>query len=413
MAFINIYNTLSEALSSYESPITSHYSFDGIQLLPAQTNPYTQFSENSTGVELEDWEVYAVNIRNSERTNITDKFFVFGNFTDTNGMPQIIWTLTDLPDLGWDFVYLEINQLLGATYYTNIFRVTNHKKEFTTRFDYKAKTTDYYQSIQLNVWYKQDLNRDEITTYYEISTKNTVSVAIKEASIQKWYTNIVNNALMLKLRDLLNTRYKYIDLVRFDLFEAFEIPEISQRQNFAQQSFLISLQKNDLLIENINEMSILTDIEFLKAVLKPVTDGGVIWIFGRPAIEIPAGYEEETNLAGKTIIGRLDGDASFGTLGATGGSKTFTLTEANLPAHTHRMFVNSAVDISENRLSDFPDRNVTYRGTGEGSADHDYTMASSVTDATLGKTSSIGSGTSVTKLDPYRVVNFIKWVGLP
>lgn len=415
MAFINFYIDLDTALSTTESPITRHFVFGGVQLIPGSTNPYTQFTETPEGVELEDWEVFAVDLKTSQKTDISDKFAVFGNFTDTNGFPQIIWTLTDLPDLGGGFVYLEVNQTFGATYYTNTFKVTSLNSEFTARFDYKNKLTDYWQSIQLNTWYRQDLNRDELTTYYEVSTNNTVTTAIKKTIIEKWFTGILSNDTLVKMRDMLNSTYKYVNLTRFHLYEAFEIPELSQNQNFAQQNYLISLNKNDILTENVNEMSILTDIELIFAILKPVTDGGVIWIWDRPANEIPAGYEEELNIAGKTIFGRLEGDATFGTLGAGIGNSTIPVLSSNLPEHVHRMFVNASTDISSNRLNNFADRNVTYRGTGEGSADHDYTMSSSVIDPTLGFTGKSGEADpdDLNILNPGRIVNFIKWVGLP
>lgn len=414
MAFINFYTTLNEAVSSIESPITTHFMFKGIQLMPGSTNPYTQFTETSTGVELEDWEVFAVNLITSERTDISDKFSVFGNFTDSKGMPQIMWTLTDLPDFGNSYIYLEVNQSFGATYYTNPFEITAKGAELTARYDYRNKLTDYWQSIQIVTWYRQDLNRDEISSYYQISTNNTVSPTIKKSLIQKWFTGIVSNNMMVKYRELFITTYVYVDLQRFYLFEAFEIPELSQRQNFAQQDYLITLDKNDLLIENINDMGVLDDIALIKAILKPVTDGGVIWIWDKPASEIPAGYAEETNIAGKTIMGRLEGDPVFGVLGSSSGSLTATLSESNLPDHSHRMFVNSSVDISENELNDFPDRFPTYRGFGEGSADRDYAIAGSETSPTLGLTG-VGSGESeaFSILNPNRVVNFIKWVGLP
>lgn len=413
--FINFYNTENEALSVTESVANLHLSYSGVQLLPNQTNSYTQITNTTNGIELEDWQVFAVNLRTGVKTDITSSFSIFNNFFDKKGNPQIIFQLTNLPDLGYDFVYLEANQLLGETYYSNIFKITAYKANRTSRFDYRDKKTDIWESIQLNTWFRQTLNRDELTTYYEVSTKQTVAVTIKEATAQKYFTDIVNIDILKKFRDLINKRYKYIDLKYCNLFEAFEIPELSQNQNFGQQSYLLNIKEDDLLTENINEMGVLEDIAYLKAVLKPVTDGGVIWIWDKPANEIPEGYAEETNIAGKTIIGRLELDPDFGTLGQTGGSKTVSLVEANIPQHDHRMFVSKSANIATNRINLFPDRYATYRGTGEGSADHDYTISSSTTEPTLGKTGAFGQSTptAVDKLNPYRVVNFIKWVGLP
>ncbi len=48
------------------------------------------------------------------------------------------------------------------------------------------------------------------------------------------------------------------------------------------------------------------------------------------------------DLQGKFAVGLLAADPNFGTLGATGGSKTFTLVAANLPTHTHAIDHNHA-----------------------------------------------------------------------
>ena len=414
MNFIELYTNLDDALNVKESVQDTIYNYSGVQLLPNQTNPYYQTTESVNGVELEDWEVYAVNLRTGIKTDITSSFSVFDNFFLSDGTPQITFALTNLPDLGWDFVYLEVNQMLGETYYSNVFKVTNIKGQYTSRFDYKDKKKDIYNSIQLNVWFRQFLNRDEVTTYYEVSTKQQRTVAVKEATVSKYFTQIVNIEILKKLRNLLNKPYKYIDLKECSLFEAFEIPELTGNGNFSQQSFLLNVNEKNLLTENINEMGVLEDIDFIKKVLVPITGGGVIFIWNRPAEEIPDGYREVTVFAGKTIFGRLGGsptDPDFGTLGQTAGVKENTLTSANIPEHTHRMFVNESANIAANRLNLFPDRNPTFRATGEGSADHDYTIPGSTTDPTLGKTGKYGSATptALNNLPPYRIVNFIEW----
>ncbi len=414
MNFIELYTNLDDALNVRESVQDTIYNYSGIQLLPNQTNPYYQTTESINGVELEDWQVYAVNLRTGVKTDITSSFSVFDNFFLSDGTPQITFALTNLPELGWDFIYLEVNQMLGETYYSNVFKITNIRSKYTSRFDYKDKKKDIYNSIQLNVWFRQYLNRDEVTTYYEVSTKQQRTVAIKEATVSKYFTEIINIGILKKLRDLLNKRYKYIDLQGCSLFEAFEIPELTGNGNFSQQSILLNVDKNDLLTENINEMGVLEDIEWIKKVLVPVTNGGVIFIWNRPVSEIPDGYREVTILAGKTIMGfdsSLTPDPDFSTLGATGGVKENTLTSANIPEHTHKMFVNESANIATNRINLFPDRNATYRGTGEGSADHDYTISSSTTDPSLGNTGKYGTATPdpIDNLSPYRIVNFIEW----
>ena len=141
--FITFHKNLDEALSQNESPVNALFEYKAVQLLPGKEDAYVQFTNNHTGIELEDWQVSAVTLCGT-KTDITNSFSVFTNFTDKNGMPQIVWQLKNLPELGTGFVYLEVHQLFGETFYTSIFQVTGHKSEYTARFDYKDKKTDYF-----------------------------------------------------------------------------------------------------------------------------------------------------------------------------------------------------------------------------------------------------------------------------
>lgn len=410
--FIKIYKILDEALSTLESPQTEFFSNNGVQLLPNQTNPYTQVSDNVTGIELEDWTVSVKSICGETLANVTGNFMVFDNIVDDDGMPQIIWSLTNIAyDFGYQFVYLEINQLVGETFYTSPFQITDNKSEFTSRFDYKAKNLDWYQSIQLQTWFRQKLNKDNLTTYYEISTRNTVTVATKTATIEKWQTELFNNELFVSFRNMLNSKYLYCNLIRCNLYEAFEIPTLEMDENFKDTDYTLSFNYKEILNENINEMTILEQLEFLMSVVKPITDGGVIWIWDKPANLIPAGYEECIDIAGKTIFGRLEDDDDFGLLGQEGGFKTKALSAGENAPHKHLMYANEQVttyagvtNVNQVAIQGFD---------GGGGGNENYTMRGTSTVATIGLTSESGSGTAFSILNPYRVVNFIKWVGLP
>lgn len=392
--FIKFHKNLDDALSFSESPVDGFFEYKAIQLLPNQTDAYVQFTDHKTGIELEDWEVFAVSLCGT-RTDITENFQVFANFTDTSGMPQIIWQLINLPELGNGFVYLEVNQLLGETFYTSPFQITEYKSEFTARFDYKDKKTDWYQSIQLKTWFRQKLNRDELTTYYEISTGNTVTAAYKKSTIEKWHTELFSNEFMIQFRDLLNTRIKYINKYRFNLYEAFEVPELTGNANYEEQQYLLSVNYNDLLTENPNEMGLVQEIEEIKAILRPILEMNTPLLFLRPANEIPPGYVEYTGLAGYFPVGRLEGDADFGTLLNTGGAKTdsVTLSIANLPAHDHTGgMYNTGTGTPL----------FTLKGLTDGS------------DTVYSKTETTGGGEAfeIDLLNPYRIVNYIIWAGL-
>jgi len=408
--FIRIEKTLDDALSFDESVINVAFNYKCIQLLPNNENAYTQVSSHDEGIELEDWTVFAVTLC-GEKTDITDYFMVFDNPTDGYGMPQVIWQLKNVPfDFGIELIYLEINQLLGETFYSSPFLLTDINSDKTARFDYKAKKDDFYQSIQLQTWFRQKLNRDEITNYYEVSTKNTVSVAIKETIIEKWETGLFNNELFISFRDMLNARYTYCNLRRFNIYEAFEIPMIEGNVNYSPQEYQLTFNYKDILNENINEMTILEEIALIKAQLEPVTAGKAIWVWNDTLLSIPAGWQEVTDLRGKTVIGQLEDDTDFGLLGQTGGNKKINLTASQNAPHTHFIANN------ENSSANVPLSATNYlqraRDVG-GNPPEDYELTGSATASTIGKTSEQGTGSDINILNPYRIVHFIEWVGLP
>ncbi|MDN3672605.1 hypothetical protein QWY99_06000 [Flavobacterium branchiarum] len=116
---------------------------------------------------------------------------------------------------------------------------------------------------------------------------------------------------------------------------------------------------------------------------------GLIALWGRPANEIPAGWQEITEMAGKMPVGFDEKDSDYDVVGKAGGSKTKTLSIPELPEHAHD---GHLVQASSN-----------WRGGGNNSGD----------DATskYGKSSPVGGGKSFSIMNPYRVVHYIKYVG--
>lgn len=129
-------------------------------------------------------------------------------------------------------------------------------------------------------------------------------------------------------------------------------------------------------------------------------DGTGLGINERIGWAICNGQNGTRNRGGRVSLARGTGYLS---MGATGGSK-----DAIVVSHSHKMFVNAEANINSNRLSNFPDRQVAFRGFAEGSADHDYTMGSSVSTATHGNTASAGASGADKNMQPYIVSLFIQ-----
>jgi hypothetical protein len=244
--FIEFFSTLSEAMTERTSPQIDLYEVRGVQLLPNNTYPYIQTTNVSGGINLEDWDAFIVNTWDDSETDVTAYFAVDSVFVDADGFNQFNWSLTNVPfDFGSKMVYLKVSQLIGETFYSNMFQLTQTKSVRTTRIDYRNTATATMQSIQLKMWYWQDLKNQEATTYYETSTKNTVSVVVKSQLYERWITEPMSNSLFIKLSNVFEKKYVYLNLVRYNLFEGFEIKEHSGKQNFAQNIMKLAFNSSD------------------------------------------------------------------------------------------------------------------------------------------------------------------------
>jgi len=242
---INIFRTLDEALYFKNSPVNRLYQFNGVHLLPNNELSYIQVTNTPLGINLEDWTVFGVNIRNGVEQDITTSFNVDSLTNSENGNPQLYWSLTNVPiDFGIDMIYLRIEQALGETFYTQPFLLTDLGKDYTTQFHYKERKTDSIQSIGFKSWFRQEKEEIDLTTYYELSTQLTVSEAIKVNETEIHYTEIMSIDHLKKLAMVLRSPYLYINSLRAYLYKAVEIPDLKASENFAQINFQVSIDEN-------------------------------------------------------------------------------------------------------------------------------------------------------------------------
>lgn len=251
ITFINLYSTKEQALSTRYSPNTLFYNYKGIQLLPDNDLPYIQTTNNHEGVELEDWEVFAVSLCGNFRTDITDKFFIEKVFTDNNGVPQISWSLTNVPDLGSGLIYLEVNQLLepsgyGQTWYSNVFQITEDEKGYTSRIDYRDDVNDVMNSVQVQMYWWHDKVKREISSYTETSTQKTKTVTSLATQYERWSCRRMDNNLILKIESLFDLTFMYINGYRCYPFEISEIPDLQGQENDIQKEYLLSVDYSDV-----------------------------------------------------------------------------------------------------------------------------------------------------------------------
>ena len=125
----------------------------------------------------------------------------------------------------------------------------------------------------------------------------------------------------------------------------------------------------------------------MNKIITPIVNGGAPLLWMRPANEIPEGYQEVTEFRGKSIFGFDPNDTDFNVVMKETGSKSFTINKSNLPSN-----INT-------ELMKFNNKQTTSLGIRTGT---DF----------YAETENVGgSGTEIKKLDPSRIVMFIKYTG--
>lgn len=133
---------------------------------------------------------------------------------------------------------------------------------------------------------------------------------------------------------------------------------------------------------------------------------GLIALWGKPANEIPEGWREYVNLRGKMPIG-LDPDYSKTTTDSQdyglnqllkqGGERSHKLTIAEIPSHSHQQGSEALHNVF---------------GGGSYVGERHWGGTSGVGAFTKQNTSTVGGDQPHNNMPPYRVVQFIEYVGV-
>ena len=232
MSAIKLYATKTEALYFKDSQRNSFYEFGGINLIPKVF--YRQpFSYSHTITKVESFKVSDGSLLN----DITS----YVSIVTLSGIKYIeIDSSLSFPyDYNSDLIYLRFTYS-GGLLYSNPFYYSAVNEDRTTKFIYKNSASSSDLSISLKTWFRQKSRQSELTTYYESSTKNTVTQAIKTHNLEMYESEFMSIEDLILTAQILESSYLYIGSTRYSLFEAVKIPELTQQENFGKIKFTLA-----------------------------------------------------------------------------------------------------------------------------------------------------------------------------
>ena len=237
MSAINLYTTKAEALYFKDSQRNSFYEFGGVQLLPTRYY-YQKFNYATTAFT----SVTAYKVRdNSLIDTFTGDITII---TSEFGTKAIEFVPTDF-DFGNELIYLKLGYGASSFYYSNPFYYTSLDEDKTTEVSYYDTSNEYNISdinstINLKFWFRQKSRQSELTTYYESSTKNTVTQNIKTHNLEMYESEFMSIEDLIMIAEILEKPVLFVNDIRCSLFEAIKIPELTQQENFGKIKFTLA-----------------------------------------------------------------------------------------------------------------------------------------------------------------------------
>lgn len=200
-SFLRLEKSLEKAKNIGNPNVSNILYNNQVHLVPDEF--YCQITNTSFGITLAgDYIVKLVDKCDNEIDDITDTFAIT-EFSDIRGLNQIAFEFKLQKDYGHLELHLKIIHTESEfRYYSNPFICTCDQWEQTSLFTYKSfnyfngisyDKFEHYQQIRLNLWFDSVENQTEVSEYYQISTKNTISsrALYKQSySYQTTYTNV-------------------------------------------------------------------------------------------------------------------------------------------------------------------------------------------------------------------------------
>ena len=240
---------------------------------------------------------------------------------------------------------------------------------------------------------KGKLNPSESTGRALVDSSDDVSTSVSLNYKSDWKNTNIGGKVYL---DNLNTST-----------EDFKSSEASENSLLLMDNVNQVMKSNNLLNSLLSRIS---KLEKRPATAVPI---GMIAIWGKPK-PFPEGWEEYVPLRGRMPVGLKTNDPTFDTLLKNGGEKEKTLLIAELPPHYHhkpdsvfKSFAAGSGDYGESSSTGTSTDGGDNSQMAIGRLGQNYNANGDALERT------VGDGQSFSLLNPYRVVQFIEYTGLP
>lgn len=142
------------------------------------------------------------------------------------------------------------------TLYSDEILISKHNKCNSKRISFKCAESDTLQTIGFNLRYLQPSRNVDLSAYYQISKKQTVTYSNANSKYDVYTTGFVNIDSIAKLSDAMQLPFVYLDYKRVNLFEAIEIPEVEGDAYFGETKVMITtLVNGDDITPQLNIVS--------------------------------------------------------------------------------------------------------------------------------------------------------------
>ena len=221
-SFLRLKDNISDAFNIGDSPVTTHFFYNPIQLLTNKS--YLQITNFENGISLDsDCEVFIVDCYNNVLADITNNVFI-SEFI-TNGVNQC---KIEYVNLGVDFyrepVLIRFSMLSSdAEFWTNPINITDYQSERVAFLKYKNyddfagigyTNANVWQSISLSMYFDIPIDDTETEDYFQISRNNTISARALQKLFEQYKIEQINRFTFDRLNVLLKHELIYLESIR-------------------------------------------------------------------------------------------------------------------------------------------------------------------------------------------------------